>query len=134
MNYTQYSSSPSGLSYLLGDVMPWEDYVCFRSDEDTSVCVYGLKSSGTDFTDATVRTVRRNSAGYGSYYVTTETSGVDVSVSITEPYYAYGNIIGVSYALPSSVNITSICISGFFILACLLSVFRLVWSLKGGIK
>lgn len=134
MNYTQYASSPTGLSYLLGDVMPWEDYVCFRSDENTSVCVYGLKSSGTDFTNATVRTVSRSSSGYGSYYVTSETSGVDVSVTITEPYYAYGNIIGVSYALPSSANVSSVCISGFFILACLLSVFRLVWTLKGGIE
>lgn len=134
MTYNQYPSTPSGMNYLTGDVQPWEDYLCFRSDEDTSVCVYGLKSSGTNFTDATVRTVKRSSEGYGSYYVTTETSGVDVSVSITDPYYAYGNIIGVSYALPSSANITAICISGFFILSCLLSVFRLVWSLKGGIK
>lgn len=132
MTFNQYNSSPNGLSFLLGDVMPWEDYICFRSDEDTSVCVYGLKSDGLSFSDATVRTVRRSS-GY-SGYVTTETSGVDVDVTISEPYYAYGNIIGVNYNLPSYTAVTSVCISGFFILACLLSVFRLVWTLKGGIK
>ena len=130
MIYNQYPSSPSGMAYLTGDVMPWEDYLVFRSDEDTSVCVYGLKSDGTSFTDATVRTVRRSS----SYYQVSEVSGVDVDVSISHPYYAYGNIIGNNYNLPSYNAVTSVCASGFFILSILISVFRLVWSLKGGIK
>ncbi len=130
MTYNQYLSSPSGMSYLTGDIMPWEDYLVFRSDEDTSVCVYGLKSDGTSFTDATVRTVRRSS----SYYQVSEVSGVDVDVNISNPYYAYGNIIGNNYNLPSYNAVTSVCASGFFILSILISVFRLVWSVKGGIK
>lgn len=135
MTYTQYDSSPAGLNYLLGDVKPWEDYVCFRTDEYTSVCVYGLKSDDLSFEDATVRTLTRNTgSGYSSYYTTSETSGVDVDVLITEPYYAYGNVIGVSYALPSTQNVTSAVVCGTCILALLISVFRLVWSLKGGIK
>lgn len=130
MTYNQYPASPSGMNYLTGDVQPWEDYLCFRSDEDTSVCVYGLKSAGTSFSDATVRTVRRTN----SVYQVTEQSGINVDVNISYPYYAYGNIIGNNYNLPSYNAVTSVCASGFFILAILISVFRLVWSLKGGIK
>lgn len=130
MTYNQYPSSPSGMSYLTGDVLPWEDYLVFRSDEDTSVCVYGLKSDGTSFTDATVRIVRRTN----SIYQVTEQSGIDVDVNISYPYYAYGNIIGNNYNLPSYNAVTSVCASGFFILSILISVFRLVWSVKGGIK
>lgn len=130
MTYNQYPASPSGMNYLTGDVQPWEDYLCFRSDEDTSVCVYGFKSDGTSFSDATVRTVRRTN----SIYQVTEQSGIDVDVNISYPYYAYGNIIGNNYNLPSYNAVTSVCASGFFILAILISVFRLVWSLKGGLK
>ena len=132
MNFTQYESSPNGLSYLSGDIMPWHDYVIFRSDEDTSVAVYGAKSDGLYFEDATVRTVRRSGSGYNNYVVH-EYTGQDVTVDIINPYYAYGNVIGVSYALPSSSSITSLFVCSSVVVCALVSVFRLVWSLKRGV-
>lgn len=132
MTYTQYEGSPNGLTYLAGDIMPWHDYVIFRSDEDTSVAVYGVKSDGLFFEDATVRTVSRSGNGY-NHYVVSETTGSEVVVDITNPYYAYGNIIGVSYSLPSSGAITCLVVCATVCVCALISVFRLVWSLKRGV-
>lgn len=133
-SYGQYSSSPAGLSYLVGDILPWQDYVVFRTDEDTSVAVYSNKSENLTFEDATVRTVKRTSSSYSSYYTTTEEKYDTVTVSITSPYYAYGNVIGVHYALPSSQNISSLFVSVSFVIVALLSVFRLLWSLRRLLK
>lgn len=132
MTYNQYTgSAPSGLAYLTGDIKPWEDYVVFRTDNYTSIAVYGTKSDGKNFENATVRIVSRpNNQGN---YITSELHNQSVTVNISEPYYAYGNVIGVAYDLPSSNNITSIMVTGAVVFCALLSVFRLVWSLKKGV-
>lgn len=131
MTYNQYEASPNGLSYLTGDIMPWHDYVIFRSNEQTSVAVYGLKSDDLTWEDATVRTVSRSSNL--SQYQVTESQYDSVTVNIDNPYYAYGNVIGVSYNLPSTNNIMCMIIAGFFAITMLVEVFRSVWSLKRGI-
>lgn len=131
MTYGQYENSPQGLQFLTGDIMPWDDYIIFRSDENTSVAIYGQCDDNLNFDTATVRTVWRES-GYGSY-LTNETTDYDVSVIISNPYYAYGNVIGNHYNLPASNNITAVICCGAFVLCCLISVFRLVWSLRKGV-
>lgn len=132
MTYNQYDiSAPTGFNYLAGNIMPWDDYLIFKTDNYTSVAVYGTKSDGTHFQNATVRIVSRpNNQGY---YYTTELKNQDVTVNITNPYYAYGNVIGVAYDLPASNNITSITVSAAVIFCALISVFRLVWGLKRGV-
>lgn len=131
MIYPQVDSSPTGLSYLAGDIMPWEDYVIFRTDDSTSVAIYGQADENGVFSTATVRTVERYTgyAGYSTYETTME----DVSADILYPYYAYGNIIGVNYNLPSSNNITCLICCSAFALTALISVFRLVWSFRKGV-
>lgn len=131
MVYNQYIGSPSGLSYLTGNIYPWYDYVVFRSDEDTSVSVYGLKSEDMTWTDATVRTVSRHS-GYGEYIVT-ESTYDSVTVNIDNPYYAYGNVIGMNYNLPVSDQITSNIVCSAVVFSALILIFRAVWKLKKGI-
>lgn len=130
MTYNQYEATPNGLNYLTGDIMPWHDYIIFRSNEHTSVAVYGIKSEDLTWEDATVRTVSRSNNM--SQYQVTESKYDSVTVNIDNPYYAYGNVIGVSYDLPSSCNITCMITAGFFALTCLIQIFRTVWTLKRG--
>ena len=111
--------------------MPWEDYIIFRSSDDVSVAVYGQADQDGFFENATVRTVSRQN-NYGNYY-TNEYQESNVSVRITEPYYCYSNIHGVSYSLPSSQNILCMIACAFFALISLISVFRLVWSFRKGV-
>lgn len=131
MTYNQYDSTPTGLSYLSGDIMPWHDYVIFRSDENTSVAVYGVKSDDLTWEDATVRKVWRTN-NYNTYQVSEEVYDT-VTVNIDNPYYAYGNVIGVNYSLPSSQIVTSNVVSAAVIIIILVSIFRTVWSLKRGV-
>ena len=129
--FTQYQSAPSGLAYLTGDIMPWHDYVIFRSDENTSVAVYGFCSDDLTWEECTVRELWRED--YSNYQVD-EYTAYDVQVQIDNPYYAYGNTIGVNYNLPSSANITALCVSAALIVSVLIGVFRLVFSLKRGVR
>lgn len=131
MTYNQYLAAPQGLNYLASDIMPWDDYVILRIDEDTSVAVYGQVSEDLTWESATVRTVVRGD--YNTYYQVSEQELSDVNVNISNPYYAYGNVIGVSYDLPSTDVITSNIISGVCICLALYAVFNLVWRLKRGI-
>ncbi len=134
-SYSQYESTPTGLNYLAGDIMPWDDYVIFRSDDNTSVAVYGPKQEGMTWKDATVRTVERVSdSGYSSYYDVSEREYSSVTVDISNPYYAYGNVIGVSYALPSSSNISALAVSSACIVCVLIKIFQSVWSLRRATK
>ena len=130
MTYNQYYASPSGLQYLSGDILPWQDYIIFRADKDTSVSVYSTKYENGTFYNATVRTVYRSNY---SNYVVSENQYDEVSVNIDHPYYAYGNIIGVSYELPSSMNIMSLAVCACVVVCSVLSIFRLVWSFKRGL-
>lgn len=133
-SFNQYEGSPSGLNYLAGDIKPWEDYVIFRSDENTSVAVYGFSEDNLVWSNCTVRTLQRvYDSGY-SYYETSENNYDSVSVSITEPYYAYGNVIGVSYALPSSANISALAISSACVVLVLIKIFQSVWRLRGSFR
>lgn len=133
--YNQYESAPSGLSYLTGDIKPWEDYVILRTDEDTSIAVYGTRQEDMIWENATVRKVERvTSSGYNSYYETSESLVGTAVVNVTNPYYAYGNVIGVSYDLPSTNAISCIAITAAVIVCVLVSIFRLVFSLKRGIR
>lgn len=131
MTYNQYLASPQGLNYLASDIMPWEDYVILRIDEDTSIAVYGTSSEDLTWDTATVRTLVRGD--YNTYYQVSEQHIEDVTVNISNPYYAYGNVIGVSYDLPTTDLITSNIISGVGICLALYAVFSLVWRLKRGI-
>lgn len=133
MTFTQYgNNSPQGAAFLASDIMPWEDYVIFRSDEDTSIAVYGTKCDGVTWYDCNVREVTRTNAGtgYTSYYVVDEYEAEEVTVVIDNPYYAYGNVIGVHYALPSSANITSMLVASVVVVCAVLSVFRTLWSFR----
>lgn len=130
-SYTQYESAPNGLTYLTGDIMPWDDYVIFRSDENTSIAVYGPKQEEMTWEDATVRIVERvTESGYSSYYDVSEREYSSVTVDISNPYYAYGNVIGVSYDLPSSGNIAALAVSSACIVCVLIKIFQSVWSLR----
>lgn len=133
-SYSNIDSSPNGLSYLAGDIKPWEDYVIFRADEYTSIAVYGTKQEGMTWEDATVRIVERVADGYSSYYDVSEQVYSSVSVDIDYPYYAYGNVIGVSYSLPSSANISALAIASACIVGFLVSIFRSVWALRRSAK
>ena len=133
--YTQYEASPQGVSFLAGDIKPWEDYVILRTDEDTSVAIYGIYQEDMVWENATVRTLTRTtSSGYNTYYDTYESTVGTAIVNISNPYYAYGNVIGVSYDLPSSDSITCIAVCAAVVVSALISVFRLVFSLKRGVK
>ena len=132
-DYNQYESSPNGLNFLAGDINPWDDYVIFRQDDYTSVAIYGncIDTDPITFKTCTIRKLIRNSqSGYSTYYRTTETDAKNITVSITEPYYAYGNIIGVDYALPRADNVSSVAVCGAVVVMVLLSVFRTLFSLK----
>ncbi len=134
-SYSQYESAPQGMTYLTGDIMPWDDYVIFRTDENTSIAVYGPKQEGMEWEDATVRIVERvTSTGYNTYYDVSEHTYSSVSVDISNPYYAYGNVIGVSYDLPSSGNISALAVSSACIVLVLIKIFQSVWSLKRSFK
>lgn len=136
MDYTQYESAPTGLSYLAGDIMPWEDYVIMRSDENTSIAIYGQYNGKTkSFENATVRGVVRNSGNnYQSYYSTFEREYDSVTFEITEPYYAYGNLIGVPYSLPASADITCSFLSISIVFCALVILFRTFFKLKRSIR
>ncbi len=85
--YRQYEAAPQGTSYLVANIKPWEDYVVFRSDEDTSIAVYGNKHEDLTWEDATVRILERTtSSGYNTYYDVSETVVGSVTVDITNPY------------------------------------------------
>lgn len=132
-SYDQYenNNTPQGINVLAGDIMPWHDYVILRTGEYTSVAVYGLNSDGLTFEDATVRTVTRGSfSGYTNYYTVSESKYDTVEVDISNPYYCYGNVIGVAYDLPSSINVMSMCVCACVVVCALMSVFRLLWSLR----
>ncbi len=136
MDYNQYEANPTGLNYLAGDIMPWDDYVIFRTDEDTSISIYGQYNDKTDsFENATVRGVVRNSgSGYNNYYYTFERQYDEVTFDITEPYYAYGNLIGVPYSLPSSTAIIASIVPMAIIFCALVILFRTFFKLKRSIK
>lgn len=129
--YDQYETSPTGMTYLTGDIMPWHDYVIMRTDAYTSVAIYGQCDEDLHFDEATVRTVFRED-NYGASYVATEETLENVIVNVSNPYYAYGNVIGVSYNLPSSSNIQCLAVCAAVCVCALISLFRLVWSLKRG--
>lgn len=133
----QYSGSISGSSYLFGKVFPWQDYLALRTDQNTSICVYGNCTSvnGTRYTfaPATVRTVVRTgnmSSTYNCYENTYNT----YTVSCTDPYYAYGNVIGVNYDLPLTGSITAMFIAGSVTVLALVSVFRVIFSLRRSVR
>lgn len=130
--YNQYLATPGNLAYLTGDIMPWDDYIILRTDQNTSVAIYGQMSEEYVFKDATVRTVTRQSNN--SYYISTEETGVYAVVNIDEPYYAYGNVIGVSYALPSADNITSMVVAGTVVFCAVIKVFQLFWNIRKGVR
>ena len=129
MVYNQYMGSPTGLTYLAGDIMPWDDYIIVRSDEETSVAVYGKADDYNHWDQATVRTLQRYTSG-SRYYYTDEIVVSDVTVNIDEPYYAYGNLIGVPYSLPASDAVSTFAVCGAVVIAGLIAVFRSVYSLK----
>lgn len=132
-SYDQYenNNTPQGINVLVGDIMPWHDYVILRTGEYTSVAVYGNKSDDLTFEDAIVRTVTRGSTtGYTNYYTVSDVKYDTVSVDISNPYYCYGNVIGVAYSLPSSTNVTSLCVCVCVVVCALMSVFRLLWSMR----
>lgn len=130
MTYTQNStSSVTGINYLAGAILPWEDYVIFRLDDDTSIAIYGKADVNNHFDRATVRTVTR-SYSYGSVYTTSEYTASNVDFDIDYPYSAYGNLIGVNYALPSSNNIMCMAVCAAVIVSAVIQLFRIVWGLK----
>lgn len=129
MQYTQYMGSPTGLTYLAGDIMPWDDYIIFRTSEDLSISVYGKADDFNHWDTATVRTLQRSDSG-SRYYFTDEFEVSDVTVLIDEPYYAYGNLIGVPYVLPSSDAVVTVAVCGAVVVAGLVAVFRSIFSLK----
>ena len=132
-SFDQYenSNTPQGVSVLVGDIMPWHDYVVLRTGEYTSVAVYGNKSDDLTFEDATVRTITRgSSAGYNNYYTVSDAKYDTVSVDISNPYYCYGNVIGVAYSLPSAPNVSSLALCGCVVVCALICVFRLIWSMR----
>lgn len=131
--YNQYSATPTNLAYLTGDIMPWDDYIILRTDQYTSVAIYGQMSEEYVFEDATVRTVTREDSSYNTYYSTEET-GVYAVVNIDEPLYAYGNVIGVSYALPAANNITSMVVAGTVVFCAVIKVFQLFWNIRKGVR
>lgn len=136
MDYIQYEASPTGLNYLAGDIMPWDDYVIFRSDDDTSISIYGQYNDSTkSFEKATVRGVVRSSGNnYQSYYYTFEHEYEDVTFEITEPYYAYGNLIGVPYSLPASADIIASVLPMAVVFCALVILFRTFFKLKRSIR
>lgn len=135
MTFYQYEGNPVGLSYLAGDIMPWDDYVIMRTEENKSVAIYGLYNDETNaIENATVRSVIRGTSNYSSYYYTTETEYDEVYFDITEPYYAYGNIIGVPYTLPSSTSITASIVPMSLIFCGLVILFRTFFKLKRSVK
>lgn len=133
-SYQNIESTPQGINYLVGDILPWEDYVIFRASDTLSISVYGNKQSGMRWEDATVRYVERITSGYNSYYDYWEDTVDSVSVNIDYPYYAYGNVIGMNYDLPSSNNITAISVSAILVVTVLVSLFRSVFSLRRAFK
>lgn len=139
MDFDNIAQSAQGLSYLSGDIMPWDDYVIMRVDDDTSIAVYGncieRKSNYVYFPECTVRTVTRaTSSGYSTIYDTDEEVYNDVYCYIHYPYYAYGNVIGINYDLPSSDNIIASFLSAAVVVASVVFVFKSLWRLRQCLK
>lgn len=130
MRYSNTTAYPTGISWLSGDILPWQDYYIFQVDSDNMYAVYGTCDSLGHFDSATVRHLYRTGSNVNRYWRTDEQTVTDVTVAVDYPYYCYSNVIGQPVELVSSYQITCSLICGAVACLSIYLVFALLRNFR----